>query len=81
MDGGSIPDKNTAFSIYKIESGSAQEIESNIVQNSEDLKKRKHEARELLENCNTYKSQIENIKISLNDKKLNKLNLGVHIFF
>lgn len=78
MDGGSIPDKNTAFSIYKNESNSAQEIEASIVQNSEDLKKRKHEARELLDNCNSYKNQIETIKISLNDKKINKLNLGVN---
>jgi hypothetical protein len=75
-----IPDKNTAFSIFKNESNIAQDIEFNIIQNSDDLKKRKHEARELLENCNTYKNQIENIKNSLNDKKINKLNLGVFIF-
>lgn len=77
VDGGYIPDRNTAFSIYKMESNIAQEIEVSIVQNSEDLKKRKHQARDLLENCNSYKNQIENIKISLNEKKLNKMNLGV----
>lgn len=81
IEGNNIPDKNTAFSLYKIESNSAQEIESSIVQNSEELKKRKFEARELLDNCNTYKNQIEQIKISLNDKKINKLNLGVSFFF
>ena len=74
-----IPDKNTAFAVFKNESAIAREIESGILQNSEDLKKRKAEARELLESCNNYKNKIEGIKISLNEKKLNKLNLGVKL--
>jgi len=41
------------------------------------MKKRKKEARELLENCNNYKYQIEVIRNNLNDKKIHKLNLGV----
>jgi hypothetical protein len=41
------------------------------------MKKRKKEARELLENCNNYKNEIEAIRNKLNDKKINKLNLGV----
>ncbi len=79
LDSNVIPDKNIAFAIFKNESGIAREIESGIQQNSEDLKRRKAEARELLETCNNYKNKIENIKISLNEKKLNKLNLGVNI--
>lgn len=81
MDTNAIPDKNTAFAIFKKESGIAREIEFGILQNSEDLKKRKAEARELLESCNNYKNKIETIKISLNEKKLNKLNLGVRKIF
>lgn len=77
IDSNVIPDKNTAFAIFKNESGIAREIESGILQNSEDLKRRKAEARELLESCNNYKNKIEAIKVSLNEKKLNKLNLGV----
>lgn len=79
FDSNAIPDKNTAFAIFKSESGVAREIESGILQNSEDLKRRKLDARELLESCNNYKNKIETIKISLNEKKLNKLNLGVKI--
>lgn len=80
QDGNAIPDKNTAFSIFKQESPVAKEIESNILQNSEELKKRKAEARDLLDNCNVYKNKIESIKIGLNEKKLNKLNLGVSFY-
>jgi len=79
VDLNAIPDKNTAFAIFKNESAIAKDIESGILQNSEDLKRRKVEARELLENCNNYKNKIEAIKISLNEKKLNKLNLGVKL--
>jgi len=79
VDGNPIPDKNTAFSIFKNESQIAREIESGILQNSEDLKKRKNDARELLESCNNYKNKIEIIKNGLNQKKLNKLNLGVKL--
>jgi chromosome segregation ATPase len=71
-----IPDKNSAFQIFKTESPQGREIESGILQNSEDLKTRKKEAKDFLEQCNTYKSQIENLKNALNEKKLNKLNLG-----
>lgn len=80
LDANTIPDKNTAFSIFKNESNAAKEIESGILQNSEDLKRRKAEARELLDSCNIYKNKIEAIKVSLNEKKLNKLNLGVKEF-
>jgi hypothetical protein len=71
-----IPDKNSAFQIYKSESSQAKEIESGILQCSEELKKRKLEAKEYLNQCNSFKLQMENLKNKLNEKKLNKLNLG-----
>ncbi len=71
-----IPDKNTAFQNYKLDSQQAKEIEQGIYQNSEDLKKRKNEAKFFLEQCNVFKSKIENLKVTLNDKKFNKLSLG-----
>ena len=70
------PDKNTAFAMYKTESNQAKEIEQSIFQNSEDLKKRKYEAKHFLEQCNIYKTTIDKLKLTLNDKKLNKLSLG-----
>jgi hypothetical protein len=70
------PDKNTAFAMYKNESNQAKEIEQTIFQNSEDLKKRKFEAKHYLEQCNVYKTKIDNLKVTLNEKKLNKLSLG-----
>ncbi len=71
-----IPDKNTAFHTFKTESPQGVDIERGIMNTSEDLRTRKREAKEYLDNCNTLKQQIDNIKNALNDKKLNKLNLG-----
>jgi len=71
-----IPDKNTAFQIYKVESIQAKEIESGIIQNSEDIKKRKAEAKVYLEQCNIFKNKVEALKSTLNEKKLNKLSIG-----
>jgi hypothetical protein len=59
-----------------METNIAKEIEGGILQNSNDLKNRKEEAREYLDYCNNYKSKIEDLKTVLNEKKLNKLNLG-----
>lgn len=75
-DSEQIPDKNTAFLIFKTESSLAKETESGILQCSDDLKKRKSEAKEYLEQCNLYKSKLDDLKVKLNEKKLNKLNLG-----
>jgi len=71
-----IPDKNTAFQLYKTESAQAKEIQMGIFQNTEDLKLKKSEAKEYLDKCNAFKSKIEEYKIILNEKKLNKLSLG-----
>ena len=71
-----IPDKNTAFSIFKQESSKSKEIEEGIIRNSDDLKIKKTEAKELLESCNNLKHNIENLKERLTEKKFNKLNLG-----
>jgi hypothetical protein len=71
-----IPDKNTAFQIYKTESSEAREIESGIFHNSEEHSRRKNEAKVYMELCNNYKKQLDETKIKLNEKKLNKLNLG-----
>lgn len=71
-----IPDKNSAFQIYKMESQQAREIQSGILQNQDDLRIKKTEAKEFLERCNAFKAKIEEYKIILNEKKLNKLSLG-----
>jgi hypothetical protein len=71
-----VPDKNTAFALYKSESNNAKEIEHSIYQNSEDLKRRKTEAKNFLEQCNLFKDKIDTLKVTLNEKKLNKLSLG-----
>ena len=71
-----IPDKNTAFQIYKTECLEAKEIENGILHTSEDLTRRKNEAKIYMENCNNYKKQLDETKIKLNEKKINKLNLG-----
>ena len=71
-----IPDKNTAFQLYKTESSDARETENTMSQNSEELIKRKNEAKIFMENCNSYKKSLEETKIKLNEKKLNKLNVG-----
>eukprot|EP00340_Litonotus_pictus_P000680 CAMPEP_0170523966 /NCGR_PEP_ID=MMETSP0209-20121228/9427_1 /TAXON_ID=665100 ORGANISM="Litonotus pictus, Strain P1" /NCGR_SAMPLE_ID=MMETSP0209 /ASSEMBLY_ACC=CAM_ASM_000301 /LENGTH=714 /DNA_ID=CAMNT_0010812411 /DNA_START=79 /DNA_END=2223 /DNA_ORIENTATION=- len=71
-----IPDKNTAFNIFKAESKIAKDIEMSISNSSGDLAKRKEQAKEYMDICNTLKAKIEDIKIKLNEKKLNKFNLG-----
>lgn len=76
IDRESIPDKNTAFFLFKSESSSGSEIEGGIKQNSNDLKIKKEEAKEFLEMCNNHKTKIEELRVLLNEKKLNKLNLG-----
>jgi len=64
--------------MYKTES-LAKDIEDNVNKNSNDLKQRKNEAKELMDICNKNKSKIEEIKGHLNEKKLSKVNLGVSI--
>jgi kinesin family protein 6/9 len=76
LDNEAIPDKNTAFLIYKNEILQAKEIETNIHNSTEDLKKRKSEAKSFLEQCNNYKSKIDSLKQTLTDKKRNKLSIG-----
>ena len=71
-----IPDKNTAFKLYKYESDFSKETETNIKTNIENLKNKKNEARELLKKSQDLKSQIDEIKVKLNEKKQNKLNLA-----
>jgi len=71
-----IPSKNIAFQIFKQDSNQAKEIENGIIKTSDELKKSKAEAKNFLEICNNLKSKIESLKVVLNEKKLNKLNLG-----
>lgn len=71
-----IPDKNTAFQLFKVESLDGKEIENSIIHNTEELKRKKAEAKVYQANCNDYKKCIDDTKIKLNEKKLNKLNLG-----
>jgi hypothetical protein len=75
-DSEEIPDKNTAFLIYKSQSSQGREIEISIFQCSEELKKRKSDAKEYLDQCNKFKIQTDYLKNKLNEKKMNKLNLG-----
>ena len=71
-----IPDKNSAFQIYKSENAQAKEIEDGITQTTTDLKKRKEEARGFSEEGSKLKQQIEALRSKLNEKKQNKLNLA-----
>ena len=71
-----IPDKNSAFQIYKSENAQAKEIEDGITQTTTDLKKRKEEARGFSEEGSKLKEQIEALRSKLNEKKQNKLNLA-----
>ena len=71
-----IPDKNTAFQIYKNETSTAKEIEEAITQTSADLKKKKETARELIDEGSKLKVKIDELKEKLNEKKQNKLNLA-----
>ena len=71
-----IPDKNTAFQIYKSENENAKQIEESIINTTTDLKKLKDEARVLGEEGNKFKEQIDNIQAALKSKQQNKLNLA-----
>lgn len=71
-----IPDKNSAFQLYKEEGTQAKEIEDCIIQLNTDLKGRKEEARSLSEEGNKFKAEIEDLRVKLNEKKQNKLNLA-----
>ena len=71
-----IPDKNTAFTIYKSENESAKQIEENIINTTTELKKLKDEARTLGEEGNKFKEQIDSIQTALKNKQQNKLNLA-----
>ena len=71
-----IPDKNTAFQIYKSENENAKKIEEDIINTTTEVKKYKDEARNLGENGNKLKEQIDNIQSALKNKQQNKLNLA-----
>ena len=73
---GVIPDKNTAFKLYKYESQFSKETEKKMKEDIEKLKEEKNTARELLEKSKELKAKIDEIKIKLSEKKQNKLNLA-----
>ena len=73
---GIIPDKNTAFKLYKYESQYSKETEKKMKDDIEKLKEQKNQARELLEKSKELKSKIDEIKSKLDEKKQNKLNLA-----
>ena len=73
---GIIPDKNTAFKLYKYESQYSKETEKKMKDDIENLKEQKNKARELLEKSKELKSKIDEIKSKLEEKKQNKLNLA-----
>ena len=72
-----VPDKNTAFMIFKSEHPSVKDFEVNISATHEKLKKNKDDAKEYLDKCNEFKARIEEIKNNLNHKKMSKFNEGV----
>lgn len=71
-----IPDKQTAFNIFKNESKLAKDVENRIAEISNDLVSKKENAKELMDVCNKLKSKIDDYKIKLNEKKLKKFNFG-----
>ena len=73
---GIIPDKNTAFKLFKYESQFSKDTEKKMKADIEQLKEQKNAARELLNKSKELKSKTEEIKEKLNDKKQNKLNLA-----
>ena len=73
---GIIPDKNTAFKLYKYESQFSKDTEKKMKDDIDKLKEQKNSARELLEKSKELKSKIDEIKLKLNEKKQNKLNLA-----
>ena len=73
---GVIPDKNTAFKLYKYESQYSKDTEKKMKEDIEKLKEQKNTARDLLEKSKELKNKIDEIKVKLSDKKQNKLNLA-----
>ena len=73
---GVIPDKNTAFKLYKYESQYSKDTEKKMKQDIEKLNEQKKTARELLEKSKELKNKIDEIKAKLSEKKQNKLNLA-----
>ncbi len=73
---GVIPDKNTAFKLYKYESDYSKEAEKKMKEDIDKLKEMKNIARELLEKSKELKNKIDEIKSKINEKKQNKLNLA-----
>ena len=73
---GVIPDKNTAFKLYKFESQYSKDTEKKMKEDIDKLKEQKNTARELLEKSKELKAKIDEIKVKLNEKKQNKLNLA-----
>ena len=73
---GVIPDKNTAFKLYKYESQYSKDTEKKMKEDINKLKEQKNTARELLEKSKELKAKIDEIKLKLNEKKQNKLNLA-----
>ena len=71
-----IPDKDTAYKIFKTESNQAKEIDYNLKKNMEDKKIKREQAKEYKRNCNELRSKIDDLRVKLNEKKLNKFNLG-----
>lgn len=71
-----IPDKNTAFATYKLESKKAKEIENYINIKTKELNQKKESARQYMELCNNLKGVINDFKLKLEDKKNYKFNLG-----
>lgn len=71
-----IPDKNTAFATFKLESKKAKDIENYINIKSKELNQKKEQARQYMELCNNLKSVINDFKMKLEDKKNYKFNLG-----
>lgn len=71
-----IPDKKTAFNIYKLESKMANDIRLQINTCTNNLKTKKEEAKNYFNICNDLKNSINITKKSIEDKKACKFNLG-----
>ena len=76
IDPSNIPDKNSAFVLYKAENEGAKDIEQNIIQTTTDLRVKKEEAKKLAEEGNKLKEKIEELKNALKEKQQNKMNLA-----
>jgi len=71
-----IPDKNTAFQIYKSENDTAKEIENNIINITTELRSKRAEAKKYGEEGNKFKADIDRLKEALKEKQQNKMNLA-----